>query len=679
MASKGEYLGRCLIVCLCSSRAGHLLWEQITRFVNTAGDDLSSFEVERLETGDPYALTSNLGRSTEVLTTLKGIRRTWPDFDHYWIIGARTVMNFANPLAFFSRMSKYSEDILAFDCKLDPLTDRLVSVSTDMMRVSAAALDALLSSRDSDAESEPPNTQTVGAAVADFIRDHKLSHGDLSSLRPDTVGRSYSGAWILSSRDAVLTPYTAKVYAPVFDPEEVFDYALTAITESRALLFDETFALSVERALLAPGQSARATDFLNRVQQMRQSVPLQTPFDLKAPADIVGPVLVPGHFSSTEDYLTHLIWSALKKKAFRAARQLSHDLDLSSLTSADLAYEMGCAAAYCRLPEEAAAAFRRSIDLRPASTRKIAWLSLLDTVPGTDMTGTDQVLVEAIQRSGPHAPYFRAIKRQIIPEDQQAHAPKRLIICGTQRCGSTIVLDDMRQTGVLGQPEEYFIPFDPANERADWDARFRAILARGTSENGVFSVKIMADQLEKIEGCLAPAVPNQAAQKGPLFPHLTGKLKGSVFIVIKRQNIIRQAVSRVIARQTGVNHAVRESGDTLFAGNRLKGDKDTYNAQAVYDAQAIEKEISNIRRENSLWEKFFMSNGIEPLRLTYEDLAAGPETYLHDLAGRVDISLPKTLPERSIQRLSNQVNEDWTKRYLADQGPVDPSGFSSEQ
>jgi LPS sulfotransferase NodH len=29
-----------------------------------------------------------------------------------------------------------------------------------------------------------------------------------------------------------------------------------------------------------------------------------------------------------------------------------------------------------------------------------------------------------------------------------------IILCATQRCGSTMVIEDMRNTGVLGMPEE---------------------------------------------------------------------------------------------------------------------------------------------------------------------------------------------------------------------------------
>ena len=86
-----------------------------------------------------------------------------------------------------------------------------------------------------------------------------------------------------------------------------------------------------------------------------------------------------------------------------------------------------------------------------------------------------------------------------------------IILCATQRCGSTMIVEDMRNTGVLGVPEEWFIPWDPQKTDINWAENLAGVRKRATGENGVMAIKVMANQLHNIEACLETVIPTQGA------------------------------------------------------------------------------------------------------------------------------------------------------------------------
>ena len=66
-----------------------------------------------------------------------------------------------------------------------------------------------------------------------------------------------------------------------------------------------------------------------------------------------------------------------------------------------------------------------------------------------------------------------------------------IILCATQRCGSTMIVEDMRNTGVLGMPEEWFIPWQKDRSDEDLAKDLASIRRRASSQNGVCAIKVM--------------------------------------------------------------------------------------------------------------------------------------------------------------------------------------------
>lgn len=247
------------------------------------------------------------------------------------------------------------------------------------------------------------------------------------------------------------------------------------------------------------------------------------------------------------------------------------------------------------------------------------------------------------------------------------NAEKLIILCATQRCGSTMIVEDMRATGVMGIPEEYFIPWDPSKSDIDWAKQLEQIARKSATDNNVASVKIMANQLASIENCLKNSWSGDEPNQTGMFPYFRELTRPANFVFIRRDSIVRQAISRGMSRQTGINHATEKKEDDHFAGNLMKGYEASYNAKVRYDQSIIDSDVIAIAKENLIWESFFKSWGItHPLSLRYEEICKNSPGYLTRIAKACKLELnEEQLPkDRKMVRLSNSKNDEWTSAYM---------------
>ncbi|MBL4811685.1 MAG: hypothetical protein JKX69_04830 [Rhodobacteraceae bacterium] len=241
---------------------------------------------------------------------------------------------------------------------------------------------------------------------------------------------------------------------------------------------------------------------------------------------------------------------------------------------------------------------------------------------------------------------------------------EQIILCGTQRCGSTLIIEDMRNSGALGNPEEWFVPWDVERENVDWALAFAGVKKRGTGKNGVFAIKVMANQLFSVDACLASFLSPRGDSD---FPHFVSAFPDAVWVKLVRQDYVAQAISRNMAQQTGVNHATAHKDDEHFAGNLVKGYKSSYNEKTVYRFGALLREVTAITLENLAWDRFFAMQGIKPLVLIYEDVIRDAElSHLDKMAKLLGINDPLVRRERAMVRLANDKNKNWRERFYQD-------------
>ncbi len=238
----------------------------------------------------------------------------------------------------------------------------------------------------------------------------------------------------------------------------------------------------------------------------------------------------------------------------------------------------------------------------------------------------------------PEHPY----EAQFAPEmDLPRTAPTTqiLLIASTPRCGSHLLGHMLKDHGGFGVPLEYLHPGNLPYWQRRFGARdlyglFPEFLRHRTSPNGRFVTKAHWDQFAPVRGEI---------------DRLTGGLGLAQAVWIYRRSLLSQAVSWVIARQTGV----------WIAGATPRGEAHFAFADIVGAAREA-------RAQNAAWKRYFEKRPQLPaLAIAYEDLIR-PETQARSgLAGFLGLERP-LVPAGKTARQSTSINAQWKRRFEAE-------------
>jgi LPS sulfotransferase NodH len=260
------------------------------------------------------------------------------------------------------------------------------------------------------------------------------------------------------------------------------------------------------------------------------------------------------------------------------------------------------------------------------------------------------------------------------------------LVCATPRSGSTLLCHLLDKTGVAGHPEEYFealrhsglprrpheyfdpdrhaniverlafreMPDRPATPNELWvsetyDRYLAWALEQGTTPNGVFGAKLMwgylgdfAQLLRGIEGMAGLPVPELLARS---FPNLR-------YVRITRRDKVRQAVSLWRAVQT--QSWKREPGDEAERQVR----------EPRFSFRAINYLVRLLTAHEASWDAYFLGLGLEPLTITYEELAVAHEPVVRRVLEQLEITVPADLhvePPRLASQ-ADELSERWVER-----------------
>lgn len=215
--------------------------------------------------------------------------------------------------------------------------------------------------------------------------------------------------------------------------------------------------------------------------------------------------------------------------------------------------------------------------------------------------------------------------------------PERFVlIASTPRCGSHYLGHMLGATGECGVPLEYF---NKGNKRY-WVRRFRKtrmdelfpkFVQHRTSPNGTFTLKAHWYQYEPYIDSL---------------DRLTRGLGFEKVVWISRRSQLSQAVSKVIAEQTGV----------WVSGAKPK-------AEAKFDYDAIVSSAVSIRRFNLLWLDYI--NALPPGRciaVLYEDLQSD-EPVRDKLAEFLELETKLKSPDPT-RKQGGDINASWKRRFV---------------
>lgn len=251
------------------------------------------------------------------------------------------------------------------------------------------------------------------------------------------------------------------------------------------------------------------------------------------------------------------------------------------------------------------------------------------------------------------------------------------ILCTTPRSGSTLLCKLLQATGLAGRPDSHFHQpslaawlqdyrlnqADYPNETAAFRAVLTAAIAAGTDKNNTFGLRLQQHSFAYLMQQIArlhPAEPTDKARLDATF--YTPK-----YIYLLRQNTLDQAISYVIARQSGLWHRAADGSEL----ERLSAPQ-----PFVFDAIAIQTQIRSVQNQNIEWQHWFTSQNITPLAVSYNDLATNPPKTLARVLRHLDLdpTIASSL-KPPVSKLANTLNQAWADQYTAQFGPVEPLTF----
>jgi LPS sulfotransferase NodH len=242
------------------------------------------------------------------------------------------------------------------------------------------------------------------------------------------------------------------------------------------------------------------------------------------------------------------------------------------------------------------------------------------------------------------------------------------VICTSPRSGSTLLCKLLARTGVAGNPDSYFhrpslsawlddydlTPEASMPERDVLAAVFQAAIAEGSLKTGMFGLRLQRDSFNFFTEKLAVLHPGYSSD----VERLNAAFGRTSFIYLMRRDKVEQAISLVKAQQTGLWHRAPDGTEL----ERLAPPK-----EPNYDGDALRAQFDQLTSNERDWEGWFETEGIEPLRLTYEGLSKDPAEGLRRVLDHLGLdgkAASGAIPD--VAKLADGTNRDWAARFRSE-------------
>lgn len=218
---------------------------------------------------------------------------------------------------------------------------------------------------------------------------------------------------------------------------------------------------------------------------------------------------------------------------------------------------------------------------------------------------------------------------------------KTLVIASTGRSGSHMLGHALHETKQFGFPLEYL---NPANLK-EWKSRLHLsetnltieeIKNKRTSPNGVFSIKVHYPQIKQLGN----------------FEKFLDIFQDSYYVLLSRKDVLRQAISMSIAKQTGV----------WIAGQK------PVNNNPEYDFIDIDRQLRQVILQTSSWRYALAANGCNYIELDFNTVRWNLAESILKIAKFMDVEIKESdIPKEQLtKKQSNSVNKIWESRFISD-------------
>jgi trehalose 2-sulfotransferase len=260
--------------------------------------------------------------------------------------------------------------------------------------------------------------------------------------------------------------------------------------------------------------------------------------------------------------------------------------------------------------------------------------------------------------------------------DHEGPPRRTVLLCSLRRSGSTLLGEALHATGRLGCPLEYFFAGMRPGIAERWaapdlDGYVRALYRYRTDAGGTLGVKLFwpdllglcaeswPDRAERYRINLETAPAADAERVYADVARIVTELFPNPSVVLLwRRDVLRQAVSDVVAQQTG-------------RWREVPGSTGQPVGEPVYDREAIDRRLGQVVYEQARWRDFLARlgsrSGLPFAELAYEDLVRDWDGVLGPLlAGLVGDGFDGVVPAPRLRRQSDARTERILLRYLED-------------
>ena len=232
------------------------------------------------------------------------------------------------------------------------------------------------------------------------------------------------------------------------------------------------------------------------------------------------------------------------------------------------------------------------------------------------------------------------------------------VICAVQRSGSFLLCEALKNTGLAGMPEEYFLTHEGENWEEGWWAKQHGatsrpafldlVLEKGTTANGVFGAKLMWNYLHDAIDHFQELPTYQELEAAEVLSKFMPNLH---YIWMVRGDKVRQAVSWMIAAQTGIYAAWQAEGKSV--------------PEPVFDFEQIDLLYNLVLEGEAGWQAYFESIGVVPLKIIYEELVDSYEATALQVLDYLSVAYSPDLAfgERRMKKQGTGLNERWAEKY----------------
>lgn len=221
---------------------------------------------------------------------------------------------------------------------------------------------------------------------------------------------------------------------------------------------------------------------------------------------------------------------------------------------------------------------------------------------------------------------------------------KVLIIASTGRCGSHMLGHALYKTGSFGFPLEYANPVNLTEwkkrlNEEDLEGVLTKIQKRRTSPNGVFGIKIHYSHLEQFGG----------------FTKLVEFFPNAYYIHLYRKDVLRQAISMSLAKQTGV---------------WISGQKPIDN-NPKYNFEDINENLRQIILDNSSWQYVLSGSGSNYIEMSFNSVLNNLVPSIEKIADFMDVKVNRdSIPDEHVtEKQANGIKSLWEKKFTSEFTP----------